>query len=146
MSGCLLNLEYWIENTAAELEIIISNPLPFLIKIEDLRLWIDSEIEVETSPSSLSLPPREEPQQFLLLAVPRGVGEVIVKGYSARVFGISSNCTMAIPSNPRFLVLPALPLIHIKTKAIQSPTANVTMSDIMEHSDDQPAKLYDGER
>ena len=54
-------------------------------------------MKVNASPSSLTLPPLSEPQEFDLLCIPLEAGELNVLGYEATVFGVHNQCTVKIP-------------------------------------------------
>ena len=139
----------WVSRTPAEIFIAISNPLPFRVKVEDLRLWAESDnIRVQTVQSSLTLPPGGESQSFNLIAIPHGTGELRIRGYKAKVFGIQSACEVQLANNLKITVLPCLPNLHVRLKVVPPPTAELLDADksIFDQPDHHgPIKLFDGE-
>ena len=57
---------------------------------------ISDGVKVNASPSSLTLPPLSEPQEFDLLCIPLEPGELNVLGYEATVFGVHNKCMVKI--------------------------------------------------
>ena len=57
---------------------------------------ISDGVKVNASPSSLTLPPLSEPQEFDLLCIPLEAGELNILGYEATVFGVHNKCMVKI--------------------------------------------------
>ena len=57
---------------------------------------ISDGVKVNASPSSLTLPPLSEPQEFDLLSIPLEAGELNILGYEATVFGVHNKCMVKI--------------------------------------------------
>lgn len=132
-----------------EVYVEIANPLPFQIQVEDIRLWAESTtVALETTRSSLTLPPSGEPQQLTLYVIPHGTGEVHVHGYRAQVFGVKSMCRVQQGSSrSAFTVLPTLPALRVRPKLLPPPThGSLTTEQIVELPDlKEPVCLLDGE-
>jgi hypothetical protein len=140
----------WVANTAFEISITISNPLPFRIKVEDLRLWVESDsVPIQTTQSSLTLPPGGDPQQFNLLAIPQGAGELRIRGYQAKVFGVKSQCEVQMMDGFKTTVLPCLPNLRLRLKMghlFHKSTGHAGSEDILDHPLYQgPVEMFDGE-
>ena len=117
--------------------------------MEDLRLWAEStSVALDTTRTSLTLPPGGEPQQLTLYVIPHGTGEVQVHGYRAQVFGIKSLCRVwQGGSQPSFTVLPTLPILRVRPKLLPPPTlSRLTSEQILQLPDlQEPMCLLDGE-
>lgn len=138
-----------MSETPVEVYVEIANPLPFQIQVEDIRLWAESAtVALETTQSSLTLPPSGEPQQLTLYVIPHRTGEVRVHGYQAQVFGVKSLCRVRQDgSQSTFTVLPTLPALRVRPKLLPPPThGSLTTEQILELPDlAEPVCLLDGE-
>ncbi|XP_046397297.1 protein brunelleschi isoform X2 [Ischnura elegans] len=119
----------WVEGEVCEVAMKVSNPLPFELKVSNMRLLTD-ELVFETVPSSLSLPTESGPHPVSLKGIPKETGELHILGYSTHVLGVKSNCRLrdlplpGIPRLPRIVlkVVPALPLATVSTSLPRSAT------------------------
>ncbi|XP_071451117.1 protein brunelleschi [Hetaerina americana] len=119
----------WVEGEVCEVAMKVSNPLPFELKVSNMRLLTD-ELVFETVPSSLSLPTESGPNPVSLKGIPKETGELHILGYSTHVLGVKSNCRLrdlpipGVPRLPRIVlkVVPALPLANVSTSLPRSAT------------------------
>nr|CAD7586985.1 unnamed protein product [Timema genevievae] len=109
----------WVEGDPCEVHLELCNPLPFELKVSNMRL-VTSGVVFESLPSSLSLPPDSGPHTVTLSGVPKEVGELQIQGYSTHTLGVKSNCRLRhMPGFPHphytVEVIPTLPLLQVST-------------------------------
>ncbi|XP_026288363.2 protein brunelleschi isoform X1 [Frankliniella occidentalis] len=116
----LSRMDYvWVEGDMCEVLLDLYNPLPFELKVSNMRL-LASEVVFESIPSSIVLPPDSGPNTVVLAGVPKEVGELEIQGYSTHTLGVKSNCQlrhMRHMPQPSFTVevVPALPHMEMST-------------------------------
>nr|CAD7258323.1 unnamed protein product [Timema shepardi] len=109
----------WVEGDPCEVHLELCNPLPFELKVSNMRL-VTSGVVFESLPSSLSLPPDSGPHTVTLSGVPKEIGELQIQGYSTHTLGVKSNCRLRhMPGFPHphytVEVIPTLPLLQVST-------------------------------
>ncbi|XP_044738688.1 protein brunelleschi [Chrysoperla carnea] len=114
----------WVENDICEVQLTLINPLPFELKVSNMRLLTNGPV-FESIPETILLPP-ETPQLTTLIGTPKECGELEILGYSTHSLGVKSNCRLK--NMEKFLplysidIIPALPVMDIKTSLPQSAT------------------------
>ncbi|KAH1007037.1 hypothetical protein HUJ04_004319 [Dendroctonus ponderosae] len=108
----------WVENEACEISVKLLNPLPFELKVSDMRL-LTSGIVFESVPETLTLAP-EMATSLSLTGWARESGELEIAGYSTHALGVKSNCRLKYMTNnfpPHFKidVIPSLPVLQVAT-------------------------------
>lgn len=126
----------WVEGDVCEVLLDLSNPLPFELKVSNMRL-LASDVVFESIPSSIVLPPDSGPHTVTLSGVPKEVGELEIQGYSTHTLGVKSNCQLKhMPRMPQpsftVEVVPALPRMEVATPApknsLQVPQMDTSIS------------------
>lgn len=125
----------WVENEACEISVKLVNPLPFELKVSDMRL-LTSGIVFESVPETLTLAP-DMATSVSLTGWARESGELEITGkrklipinssflwkhslgYSTHALGVKSNCRLKYMTNnfpPHFKidVIPSLPMLQVK--------------------------------
>ncbi|KAB0793804.1 hypothetical protein PPYR_13424 [Photinus pyralis] len=114
----------WVENDVCEVTLKLVNPLPFELKVSNMRL-LTSGVVFESIPETVILP-SDTPTSLTLNGTPKESGELEILGYSTHTLGVKSNCRLRYM--PNFLpsysidVIPILPTMEIKTSLPQSAT------------------------
>ncbi|KAK4874594.1 hypothetical protein RN001_013954 [Aquatica leii] len=114
----------WVENDVCEVTLKLVNPLPFELKVSNMRL-LTSGVVFESIPETVVLP-SDTPTSLTLNGTPKESGELEIQGYSTHTLGVKSNCRLRCM--PNFLpcysieVIPVLPTMEIKTSLPQSAT------------------------
>lgn len=138
----------WVEGDLCEVLLDVYNPLPFELKVSNMRL-LASDVVFESIPSSIILPPDSGPHSIVLAGVPKEIGDLEIQGYSTHTLGVKSNCQLRhMPHMPQpsfsVEVVPALPHMEVSTSAkknsLQIPhvDASVSMTSVSK-------SLYAGE-
>ncbi|VEN36763.1 unnamed protein product, partial [Callosobruchus maculatus] len=138
----------WTQNESCEVFVNLLNPLPFELKVSNMRL-LTSGVVFESIPETVSLPP-DTPTSIVLSGMARESGELELSGYSTHTLGVKSNCRLKhmivgahFPTNYKVQVVPSLPLLEVTTSLPQTLSAsgfqdnNVTMT--------ASASLYHGQ-
>ncbi|KAK6627902.1 hypothetical protein RUM44_010384 [Polyplax serrata] len=118
-------LEYvWVEGDICEVMVKFLNPLPFDLKVSDVRL-LTSGVVFESIPTSISIPPESGLQLCTLSGIPKEVGDLEILGYSTHTLGVKSNCKLKHIRGfqcTKFSVevIPALPQIAVTTSLPKS--------------------------
>ncbi|KAF2898541.1 hypothetical protein ILUMI_07633 [Ignelater luminosus] len=114
----------WVENDVCEVTLKLVNPLPFELKVSNMRL-LTSGVVFESIPETVVLP-SDTPTSVTLNGTPKESGELEILGYSTHTLGVKSNCRLRYMLNflPLYSieVIPALPTMEIKTSLPQSAT------------------------
>ncbi|KAF5285809.1 hypothetical protein FQA39_LY04270 [Lamprigera yunnana] len=114
----------WVANDVCEITLKLVNPLPFELKVSDMRLLTSGPV-FESIPETVVLP-SDTPTSLTLNGTPKEGGELEILGYSTHTLGVKSNCRLR--HMPNFLplysieVIPVLPTMEIKTSLPQSAT------------------------
>ncbi|XP_018574402.1 protein brunelleschi isoform X2 [Anoplophora glabripennis] len=115
----------WVENEVCEVQLKLTNPLPFEQKVSNMRL-LTAGVVFESVPETVVLPP-DVPTSITLSGWARESGELELSGYSTHALGVKSNCRlrhMPLSSNfPPFYkveVVPSLPILEVITSLPQS--------------------------
>ncbi|CAH0563486.1 unnamed protein product [Brassicogethes aeneus] len=109
----------WVENEVCEIQVKLVNPLPFELKVSNMRL-LTSGVVFESVPETVVLPP-DVSTTLTLSGWAREGGELELSGYSTHTLGVKSNCKlkhMASTNFPNFYkvdVVPALPQLKVTT-------------------------------
>lgn len=108
--------------------------MPFELIVGDMRL-LTNGIVFKSLPQTVVLQP-EVPTYVTLRGTPIEIGQLEIQGYSTHALGVKSNCRMKhmkdrkFPQNFLVDVIPALPIINIKTSLPQTATfSNMTGAD-----------------
>lgn len=114
----------WVEGDISEVDLHVSNPMPDELKIAQLGLLTES-VEIEIFPASPSIPAESGNYLVKIMARPTSTGELIVSGYTTKVFGVKSNCRLRdCPKIPqtyfKVKVVPALPQIQLSTSLVKA--------------------------
>ncbi|KAH1014537.1 hypothetical protein HUJ05_012391 [Dendroctonus ponderosae] len=101
----------WVENEACEISVKLLNPLPFELKVSDMRL-LTSGIVFESVPETLTLAPE--------MATSLSLTGWARESYSTHALGVKSNCRLKYMTNnfpPHFKidVIPSLPVLQVAT-------------------------------
>lgn len=112
----------WAEGDLCSVSLKLLNPLPFELKVSDMRL-LTSGVVFECIPESVILAP-DAATMVTLCGTPKENGELELQGYSTHTLGIKSNCRLKHMKGflPHFnvQVIPTLPLIDVQTSLPQS--------------------------
>jgi hypothetical protein len=114
-----------VENEPCEVTLKLSNPLPFELKVSDMRL-LTSGVVFESLPETVVLSPSGSPPTVITLhGTPReSEGQLQLQGYSTHTLGVKSNCRLrhmnGFPPHYEVEVVPSLPLLEVKTSLPQS--------------------------
>lgn len=107
-----------MKNEQTEVQVILRNPLPFELKVSNMRL-LTSGVVFESIPETIVLPP-DVPTSVKLSGWARESGELELSGYSTHALGVKSNCrlrhlpsSLNIPSFYKIDVVPSLPLLEV---------------------------------
>lgn len=111
----------------------LTNPLPFELKVSNMRL-LTSGVVFESIPETIILPP-DSPTTVNLHGTPKETGELQILGYSTHTLGVKSNCRLKnMPMPNKFSacfsldVIPKLPTITIETEIVAGNVMNVEHS------------------
>ncbi|XP_045500441.1 protein brunelleschi [Colias croceus] len=141
-------MEYlWVEDDICEVQLKLTNPLPFELKVSNMRL-LTSGIVFESIPETIILPP-DSPTTVNLHGTPKEIGELQILGYSTHTLGIKSNCRLKsmpmpnkFPASFTIEVIPSLPTITIE--ALVALSGNV-LSNMETSGSVTNVSLYNGE-
>ncbi|CAK1555670.1 unnamed protein product [Leptosia nina] len=141
-------MEYlWVEDDICEVQMKLTNPLPFELKVSNMRL-LTSGIVFESIPETIILPP-DSPTTVNLHGTPKEVGELQILGYSTHTLGVKSNCRLKnmpmpnkFPASFTLEVIPSLPTITIETEVAVSGNL---MSNLESSGSVTNISLYNGE-
>lgn len=129
----------WIQNDLCEVVLRLKNPLPFELRVDDMRL-LTNGIVFESLPQSIVLPisssnsaaiPNSSSSittSITLHGTPIEYGTLDIQGYSTHTLGVKSNCRLKhmngrkFPNNYQIDVIPALPKLDISTSLPQTAT------------------------
>uniref|UniRef100_A0A6P7GIX4 Protein brunelleschi-like n=1 Tax=Diabrotica virgifera virgifera TaxID=50390 RepID=A0A6P7GIX4_DIAVI len=110
----------WIQNEVCEVQLKLINPLPFELKVSNMRL-LTGGVVFESVPETIVLPP-DIPTSLTLNGWARESGELELSGYSTHTLGVKSNCrlrhmgsSMNFPPYYKVQVVPSLPLLEVST-------------------------------
>ncbi|CAH1283288.1 unnamed protein product [Diabrotica balteata] len=110
----------WIQNEVCEVQLKLINPLPFELKVSNMRL-LTGGVVFESVPETIVLPP-DIPTSLTLNGWARESGELELSGYSTHTLGVKSNCrlrhmgsNMNFPPYYKVQVVPSLPLLEVST-------------------------------
>ncbi|XP_073961512.1 protein brunelleschi-like [Choristoneura fumiferana] len=128
-------MEYlWVEDDICEVQMKLTNPLPFELKVSNMRL-LTSGIVFESIPETIVLAP-DTPTTVNLHGTPKEVGELQILGYSTHTLGVKSNCRLKsmpmpnkFPASYTIEVIPSLPTITIETTVAPSGNLNSPSED-----------------
>uniref|UniRef100_A0A915Q411 Trafficking protein particle complex subunit 11 domain-containing protein n=1 Tax=Setaria digitata TaxID=48799 RepID=A0A915Q411_9BILA len=129
-------IEYitWVQDCACEVSVSVINCLPRELSVSNLAL-LSEGCAFEPIPVRLILAPcgsNTEPVDFKLIGVPRESGRLTITGYSCEILGVRNVCKLRdFPDRVKskgFLssifdieVLPALPVLELKTSLSRAP-------------------------
>lgn len=124
----------WVQNDLCEVMVRLRNPLPFELRVDDMRL-LTNGIVFESLPQSIVLPITNNtiPNSSIITSVtlhgtPIEYGTLDIQGYSTHTLGVKSNCRLKhmndrkFPNNYIIDVIPALPKLDISTSLPQTAT------------------------
>lgn len=135
-----------MENDLCEVTLKLVNPLPFELKVSNMRL-LTSGVVFESIPETVVLP-SETPTPIALNGTPKESGELEIFGYSTHTLGVKSNCRLKYLSNflPQYTidVIPSLPVMEVKTSLPQSATFS-TLQNFENVVTSASLSLYSGE-
>ncbi|XP_059052611.1 protein brunelleschi [Achroia grisella] len=142
-------MEYlWVEDDICEVQMKLTNPLPFELKVSNMRL-LTSGVVFESIPETIILSP-DTPTTVNLHGTPKEVGELQILGYSTHTLGVKSNCrlkTMPMPNKFPALytieVIPSLPTITIETTV--SSVGSMSLSSLENVGSTTNITLHNGE-
>ncbi|KAL0871281.1 hypothetical protein ABMA27_005032 [Loxostege sticticalis] len=142
-------MEYlWVEDDICEVQMKLTNPLPFELKVSNMRL-LTSGVVFESIPETIILPP-DSPTTVNLHGTPKEVGELQILGYSTHTLGVKSNCRLKnmpmpnkFPASFTIEVIPSLPTITIETTV--APSGSVSMSSLENIGSTTNISLHNGE-
>nr|XP_013189816.1 unnamed protein product [Amyelois transitella] len=142
-------MEYlWVEDDICEVQMKLTNPLPFELKVSNMRL-LTSGVVFESIPETVILTP-DTPTTVNLHGTPKEIGELQILGYSTHTLGVKSNCRLKnmpmpnkFPASFTIEVIPSLPLITIET--IVSTAGNVSCSSLENVGSATNISLHNGE-
>lgn len=124
----------WVEDDICDVQMKLTNPLPFELKVSNMRL-LTSGVVFESIPETIILPP-DLPTTVTLHGTPKEIGELQILGYSTHTLGVKSNCrlkNMPTPHKfPNFYtieVIPSLPTITIETSVLPSGNINLSVNE-----------------
>lgn len=124
-------MEYlWVEDDICEVQIKLTNPLPFELKVSNMRL-LTMGVVFESLPETIILAP-DSPTTINLHGTPKEVGELQILGYSTHTLGVKSNCRLKnmpmpnkFPNSFTVDVIPSLPTITIETSVSPSGSSSL---------------------
>ncbi|XP_053610845.1 protein brunelleschi [Plodia interpunctella] len=142
-------MEYlWVEDDICEVQMKLTNPLPFELKVSNMRL-LTSGVVFESIPETIILSP-DTPTTVNLHGTPKEVGELQILGYSTHTLGVKSNCRLKnmpmpnkFPASFTIEVIPSLPTITIETNV--APSRSSTCSSLENVGSVTNLSLYNGE-
>jgi hypothetical protein len=138
----------WVEGDLCEVAMELHNPLPFELKVLNMRLLTTGAV-FESLPTSLSLPPESGPHPIILPGTPKEIGELEILGYSTHTLGVKSNCRLrhigGFP-HPQYSVdvIPALPKMQVLTSLPKSASSG-SLGDTLTVVTSTNLTLYAGE-
>lgn len=136
----------WVENGLCEVTLKLINPLPFELKVSNMRL-LTSGIVFESIPETVILP-SDTPTLLTLNGTPKESGQLDLLGYSTHTLGVKSNCRLKymknFPSHYSVEVIPSLPTLDVKTSLPQSATFS-TFQNFENVVTSASLSLYNGE-
>ncbi|XP_022916295.2 protein brunelleschi [Onthophagus taurus] len=136
----------WIENDMCEVTLKLVNPLPFELRVSNMRL-LTGGIVFESIPETVVLLP-DSPTHLTLNGTPKENGELEILGYSTHTLGVKSNCRLKHMKRflPKYIieVIPALPIVEVKTSLPQSATFS-TFQNFENVVTSASVSLYNGE-
>ncbi|XP_017781590.1 PREDICTED: protein brunelleschi [Nicrophorus vespilloides] len=136
----------WVENDLCEVTLKLVNPLPFELKVSNMRL-LTAGVVFESIPETVILP-SETPTSLTLNGTPKESGELELLGYSTHTLGVKSNCRLRFMKNflPHYSieVIPSLPVMEVKTSLPQSATFS-TFQNFENVVTSASISLYNGE-
>lgn len=116
-----------MQNDLCEILIKLTNPLPFELRVGDMRL-LTNGIVFESLPETVVLPTTSTPTSVTLHGTPIEHGSLEIQGYSTHTLGVKSNCRLKAMTDRKFPpmftidVIPALPKISLATSLPQTAT------------------------
>lgn len=121
MGFFLLTAFQWIQNDICQVTLKLKNPLPYEVKVSDMRL-LTNGIVFESLPETVILP-TAVPTTVTLQGTPIEYGTLEIQGYSTHTLGVKSNCRLKHMTDraaifpPHFTidVIPALPKLNVTT-------------------------------
>ncbi|XP_063386504.1 protein brunelleschi [Cydia fagiglandana] len=142
-------MEYlWVEDDICEVQMKLTNPLPFELKVSNMRL-LTSGIVFESIPETIILPP-DSPTTVNLHGTPKEVGDLQIMGYSTHTLGVKSNCRLKnmpmpnkFPASYTIEVIPSLPTITIETTV--APSGNLNLPNVENVGSITNISLHNGE-
>ncbi|XP_058454101.1 protein brunelleschi [Malaya genurostris] len=142
----------WIQNDVCEVNVKLTNPLPFELQVTDIRL-LTTGVVFEAFPQTVMLQPNVL-TTVALHGTPIEKGELDIQGYSTHTLGVKSNCRLKhmlhrrqrnLPSHYQVNVIPALPKLELKTSLPQTATfSGMPNADCVTTS--ASITLYNGEK
>lgn len=149
MANYYFTSEYlWVEDDICEVQMKLTNPLPFELKVSNMRL-LTSGVVFESIPETIILAP-DSPTTVNLHGTPKEVGELQILGYSTHTLGVKSNCRLKnmptphkFPASYTIEVIPSLPTITIET--IVAPSGNAHLSSVENVGSTTNISLFNGE-
>ncbi|XP_050306114.1 protein brunelleschi [Anthonomus grandis grandis] len=113
----------WVENEVCEVSLKLVNPLPFELKVSNMRL-LTSGVVFESAPETVTLLP-DMVTSLTLSGWARESGELEITGYSTHALGVKSNCRLKymsgnFPPQYKIDVIPSLPILQVSTSLPQS--------------------------
>lgn len=111
----------WVQNDMCEVSLCLKNPLPFELKVSDIRL-LTNGVVFESMPQTVVLP-IQATTNVTLFGTPIEHGSLEIQGYSTHTLGVKSNCRLKhmmdrsaiFPPTFTVDVIPALPRLEITT-------------------------------
>lgn len=138
----------WVEDDICEVQLKLTNPLPFELKVSNMRL-LTSGIVFESLPETIILPP-DSPTTVNLHGTPKEIGELQILGYSTHTLGVKSNCRLKnmptphkFPASFSIEVIPSLPTIVIDTTV--APSGSISAASAENVGSTTNITLYNGE-
>ncbi|KAL4711474.1 hypothetical protein ACJJTC_000490 [Scirpophaga incertulas] len=138
----------WVEDDICEVQMKVTNPLPFELKVSNMRL-LTSGIVFESIPETIILAP-DSLTTVNLHGTPKEVGELQILGYSTHTLGVKSNCRLKnmpmpnkFPGAYTIEVIPSLPIISVETTVTPSTSVSLTSLEVVGSSTN--ITLYNGE-
>ncbi|XP_013113737.2 protein brunelleschi [Stomoxys calcitrans] len=139
---------FWVQNNISEVAVRLRNPLPFDLTVSDMRL-LTNGIVFKSLPQTVTLQPNIS-TLIILHGTPIEIGQLEIQGYSTHTLGVKSNCRMKhmrgrkFPQNFLVDIVPALPMISVKTSLPQTATfSNMAGADTVVTT--ASLTLYNGE-
>ncbi|XP_062549215.1 protein brunelleschi [Armigeres subalbatus] len=142
----------WIQHDVCEVNVKLTNPLPFELQVTDIRL-LTAGVVFEAFPQTVMLQPNVL-TTVALHGTPIEKGELDIQGYSTHTLGVKSNCRLKcmlhrklrnLPSHYQVNVIPALPKLELKTSLPPTATfSGMPNADCVTTS--ASITLYNGER